>query len=568
MTYLRKLVPSNLSIWVSSQTDYCFPFKFVYFANWFPTKPRFYRTKGSLAASTQIRNAILQKAQSALFDYLQSTRNIEVYASENISRYSPTFLEKLLEKVEIDENVGHSITRYLRYHPINEFEPFFESIGLKPTEFKSLLPRDLIFLSDRDRLLSNYLTLFHYGIEHTKIGKIYKEACQVFEYDHGVLIAKIRAYESLGLNQDLLSKSIACSPYLLTGDAKTEFLSVLEKLKLLGFDQNWIVKQLSEADTIRWTQILNILCIFSKMGMATEQMTKLIKQKPGILFEDSGSNTLRLIGLLSKFGSTKGEIFNVFFQFPKIQIWRFVSNFRCCFMFFMEIDMVAEEIDKLARCHSLLLGSCKLKKTRSLLVNLKAGKERLRDTIQENPEILKKWVLGRAVKSIKVSDNEGKSLVEKTKFLMGLGFEEGSKEMEKALRVFRGRGQELQERFDCLVGAGLDWKDVCRIVSLSPQILNQRKDVIEMKIDFLVRELNYPIMNLMKFPSYLSFKIGRIKTRILMFKWLMNEGLADPELALSTIISCPNGVFVKQYVNRHPDGFKVWEDLQEGLASK
>ncbi len=81
-----------------------------------------------------------------------------------------------MKRVENEGGIGRSIIHLLRYHPINEFEPFFEGMGLKPTEYVPLLPRNLMFLSDDELLLENYHVLCNNGIARNKIGKIYKEA--------------------------------------------------------------------------------------------------------------------------------------------------------------------------------------------------------------------------------------------------------------------------------------------------------------------------------------------------------------------------------------------------------
>ncbi|KAG6603177.1 Transcription termination factor MTEF18, mitochondrial, partial [Cucurbita argyrosperma subsp. sororia] len=139
--------------------------------------------------------------------------------AENMSRNSPIFLEKLLGRVEHESDIGRLITRFLRYHPINEFEPFFESVGLQPAEYNVFLPRDLMFLSDDSLLLENYNVLCNYGIERNKIGKIYKEATQIFRYDYGVLVSTLEVYEELGLSQASVVKFVVCSPYPLVGGA-------------------------------------------------------------------------------------------------------------------------------------------------------------------------------------------------------------------------------------------------------------------------------------------------------------------------------------------------------------
>lgn len=63
-----------------------------------------------------------------------------------------------------DFNVEWFMIRFLCYYSINEFESFFESIGLKPGEFVYFFSRDLMFLSDEKGLFENYYVLCEYGI--------------------------------------------------------------------------------------------------------------------------------------------------------------------------------------------------------------------------------------------------------------------------------------------------------------------------------------------------------------------------------------------------------------------
>ncbi|KAK9277656.1 hypothetical protein L1049_007202 [Liquidambar formosana] len=541
--------------------------------------PRFYRTKRAVETE-ECENldgilkidgknvgreslAIWAEAQTALLEYLHSTRSLQFTDAENMSKNSPHFLSKLLKKVENDVDFGRSISRFLRYHPINEFEPFFESLGLRPSDYGPLLPRNLMYLSDDGKLLENYHVLCNYGILRNKIGKIYKEATEVFKYDNGVLLSKLQAYEELGLSQSTIIKVIASSPSLLIGDVNSAFVEVLEKLKSVGIECGWIEDHLSEKNSYNWRQMQGLLCLFSKMGCSEEQIGGLISQHPELLFDGSGSKTSSLIGLLLKFGSKMNEMSLMFLQFPQIQVGKFVCNLRQGFLFLKEIEMEAKEIGIIVRSHPLLLGSCVLKKTNSLLVNLNIGKKRLCGIIKDNPQEMKKWVLGSRVKPIPNSGEDLKSQIERTKFLLDLGFVMHSNEMKKALKEFRGKGGELQERFDCFVKAGLHRKDVSRMIKVAPQVLNQSKDVIDSKIDFLVNGLGYPISTLVTFPAYLSYTIQRVKLRVSMYNWLKDQKTVEPGLALSTIIASADKIFLGNYVNHHPRGPQVWKDLKK-----
>lgn len=574
MTLFQRVKPGSVLKWASSNFVHN-PQKSPIW-NHIVQNPRFYGTEGLVPNETFNRESVVRfsraarrEAQAALLDYFFCTRALPFRDAENMSKNAPIFFENLLGKVEHENDVGMSIRRFLRYHPINEFEPFFESLGLKPSEYRHLLHQDRLFLSDDSILLENYQVLCDYGIEHNQSGKICKEAIQVFRYESGVLSSKLTAYEKLGLEKSFMKKAIVCSPCILIGDIDTDFFEALKTLKNLGFEHSWVEENLLEQNSYSWSIILQILNFFRKTGIDGEQLHGLISQQPGLIFEDSGYNTLSLVGFLVKFGSTVAQLCSIFQQFPQMRVGQFVSNLKRCVLFLNEIEMEADKIGKIVRSHFLMLGKSMLKRTNSLYAHLNVGKKRLRIYVQENPQELSKWVLGAKLKPLPESEEGGRkqSKLLKTKFLVDLGYEDDSAEIEIACKFFRGRAAELPERFNCLVNAGLDEKDVSEMVRLSPQILNQSKKVLQRKIDFLVNELGYPVTTLVAFPSYLAYTPERVKLRLSMYAWLRNEGKVEPLTALSTILACSSKTFLKRYVNRYHGGYQVWEDLKQRIYS-
>lgn len=536
--------------------------------------PRFFGTEGSVPTETlnkgsavRFSRAARREAQAALLEYFFCTRALPFRDAENMSKNSPIFFESLLGKVEPEDDVGMSIRRFLRYHPINEFEPFFESLGLKPSEYRHLLHQDNLFLSDDTLLLENYQVLCDYGVEQNKLGKICKEAMQVFRYESGVLSSKLTAYEELGLDKSFIKKAIVCSPSILIGDIDTDFIEALQTLKDLGFEHSWVEEHLLELKSYNWSIILQVLRLFRKIGCDREQLHGLISRQPGLILEDSGYKMLSVAGFLLKFGSTLPQICAIFLQFPQIPVGEFVSNMNRCILLLNEIEMNANEIGKIVRGHFLMLGKSTLKRTNSLYAHLNVGKKRLREYIQENPQELSKWVVGAKIKPLPPAGGRKQSKIVKTEFLVNLGYEDDPAKIAEACKFFRGRAAELQERFDCLVNAGLDEKDVSEMVRVSPQILNQSKKVLQRKIDVLVNELGYPVTTLVPFPSYLSYTPERVKLRLSMYDWLGNEGKVEPLRALSTIVACSSKTFMKKYVIRYSGGPQVWEDLKQRIYS-
>lgn len=154
---------------------------------------RCFATVEKLSVKTRIENQKI--AQVAMLDYFFITRGLQFLVAENMSKNAPLFNDNLLDKLDCDTDadIAQSINRYLRFHPINEFERFFESLGLKPWEYSDLLPCDKMFLNEDAFLLENYYILGNYRIGLKQMGKIFKEAREVFGFETGVLASKIQA---------------------------------------------------------------------------------------------------------------------------------------------------------------------------------------------------------------------------------------------------------------------------------------------------------------------------------------------------------------------------------------
>ncbi|XP_051147707.1 transcription termination factor MTEF18, mitochondrial-like isoform X3 [Andrographis paniculata] len=507
------------------------------------------------------------EAQDALLDYFHGTRGLQIIDAENMSRNTPHFFDSLAKRVDIDEaQVKKSLTRFLRYHPINEFEPFFESIGLKPSEYLPFVPRNMMFLSDDELLLENYYALCNYGIQRDWIGKIYKEATEIFGYDYGVLSLKLQSIQNLGLNYTLVAKIIASTPRLLVENSG--FVEFLAKLKTAGIQNDWLEEHISVEDSYDWTGMLKVMRQFNAMGLNEEKIKQTCTQHPQLLLECPKHTTLPLFGFFWKFGFTFADMQNLFLQFPEISVVKFTNNICCSLKFLRDINMCFEELGWFVRSHPVLLGSSDPKSVKSLQTSLNCGKAKLNQMLKDDPNLLQKWALGLRVDPV----HEAKyrvlqATMLKTKFLLSLGYKENSKEMMEALKVLRGRGAALKDRFDCLMNSGLSHVEVASMFRLTPRILNQSKEILEMKVKFLVEELGIPVPELVGYPKILCYKIPRVKLRVLMYKWLKDEAAVPPDLALSTLLSSSDEMFMKTYVESHPRGPQIWKELKKEVES-
>ncbi|XP_022715433.1 transcription termination factor MTEF18, mitochondrial-like isoform X2 [Durio zibethinus] len=518
--------------------------------------------------ASRFSRAAKTEAQVVLFDYLHSTRNFSFMDAEHISKNSPRFLQSLLFKIDPEKDVAKSLTKFLRYNPINEFEPFFESLGLSSSELASLVPQRLIFLSDDSVMLDNFHVLRDYGIPLSKMGKMYKEAREIFGYDYGVLALELQVYENLGLSKPTVIKLVSCCPSLLVGGVDSEFAGFLERIKVLGIKNDEIGGYLSVKGMYDWGRMLDTLNFLDRIGYTKEQLGDLFKTNPAVLFQGSGKKVYVLFGRLLKLGLKMNEVYSLFMQNPHILSVKCTKNLCKALDFLFDISMGIEDIVHIVSTHMELMGSCSLKGPKTVCRELNVKKDELCQIIKEDPL---KWfsVASKSgfQSSVQVASTDPSNYLEKTAFLLRLGYLENSDEMLKALKQFRGRGDQLQERFDCLVNAGLDCNDVKNLIRHAPMVLNQSRDVIEKKIDCLKNWLGYPLESVVAFPAYLCYDMERINHRFSMYVWLRERGAAKAMLSLSTILACSDARFVKYFVKVHPEGPTKWEGIKKSLHS-
>lgn len=503
-------------------------------------------------------------AQAALFDYLHSTRGLSFLDAEHISKNSPRFLEGLMVKIEMEKDVLRALSRLFRYNPINEFEPFFESMGLSPGEFMPFLPQGMIFLSDDQLMLDNYHTLSDFGVPRSEMGRFYKEGNEIFKYEFGVLGKKLRAHEQLGLSRSSVIKLVSCSPRLLIGEVSNAFVGVLERMKELGFDRDWIGGYLSSKNTYNWNRILDTLCFLRELGFSDAQMGALFRDDTALLLAGCGKQVYVVVGSLLKLGLKMKEVYSLVLTNRKILSPKCAKNFLKAVHFLFEVGMEPENMVKILSSHIELLASHSLKGPKTVLRDFNGDKYSLCQAIEKDPTAF----FNLAFKTNKcnaefIAARNPNNIVEKTDFLVRLGYVENSEEMVKAVKRFRGRGDQLQERFNCLVDAGLDFNTVSSMVKQAPTVLNQTKDILERKIDCLKKHLGYPVDSIVGFPSYLGYDMERISLRFSMYAWLREKGSAKPMLSVSTLLACSDTRFVKYFVNIDPQGPAMWEYLKK-----
>ncbi|CAK8538449.1 unnamed protein product [Lathyrus sativus] len=518
----------------------------------------------------RIRRGTKIEAQRALLDYLYYTQSYTFIDADFIAKNSPHFIYELILRVNNrDDDFDRAIRRYLMYYPINEFEPFLESIGIKQSELKLLLPKHLFFLRDDSVLVDNFHVLFNHGVPRNRMGKIYKEAREVFGYGSGVLSKKFENYENLGLSKSSLVKLFVCCPLLLVGDeVDSQFVVVLDWLKRIGIESRWFVSCMCSKRTYRWKTIIQCIEFLHQGGYSEKQMYDLFKANPKLLLEGLGKKEYLVIGRLIKLGLDVNEICSCFREHPDMWSSPRMKNLMSVIAFLYNIRMEQDAIAHVLYNYMHLLSRHSIKGYSTMSEELGVGKTSLCQMIQDDPlEFFSLALKPRQKKNVNEFFYDPLRYLEKISFLQKLGYTDNSEEMEIAMKMFRGRGDKLIERFDCLVEAGLEYNTVVGMVKRCPSILIVRKTLMQKKIDFLKNTIGYPIEHLVGYPRYFFHDLDKSFARFAMYEWLKKRNAINRELCLNTIFSTTEKQFLKLIVNRHPEGPTAWRTIKS-LSNK
>ncbi|KAK8965806.1 hypothetical protein KSP40_PGU002098 [Platanthera guangdongensis] len=139
---------------------------------------------------------------------------------------------------------------------------------------------------------------------------------------------------------------------------------------------------------------------------------------------------------------------------------------------------------------------------------------------------------------------------------IGLG---KNKSTSKAIWVVSANKEQLQERFDCLIGLGIEHSMLCRMIATAPKLLNQSRDMLLEKTKYLCHDLGYRIEYLNTFPALLFFNLeNRIKPRYKILNWLRDFGLMKKPFAPATVVATSEKRFIFTLSIIHPEAPKLW----------
>uniref|UniRef100_A0A0D3GPZ2 Uncharacterized protein n=1 Tax=Oryza barthii TaxID=65489 RepID=A0A0D3GPZ2_9ORYZ len=394
------------------------------------------------------------------------------------------------------------LRRHLAFHPLNELPFFLESIGLPPTTRS-----DLMFLADHPSLLPAVAALAHFGFPWSRLGLLFPtvllrlppdlitsrlaslEAC-LGPLPRAAIIAACLAFPSL-LENDLSSSDRLVDdlgkvfgrlgPGLGTSNDIDAFLGVCRRTwmfydagsevggigDLVGCNNQRVFLELEEE------RIGKMLKFFKGLGMAGEEVGRFLLTNPMVFYLEFGDVVISVPEYLRRVGLAVDEVNAAVEKHPYVVGKNLLQN-----------------LPGVLRAMEL---------NHWFLEKISDGGESLRYDVE-----IERAFLGGMIKM--KADKRAQHIDGKLEFLKSIGY--GENEIAtKIIAVLHSNRDTLQERFDCLLERGLEYKMLCQIVSVFPKILNQGKKMLNDKLNYMTKELGYSVEYLELFPAFLCFDL-------------------------------------------------------------
>ncbi|KAF9603165.1 hypothetical protein IFM89_034498 [Coptis chinensis] len=458
--------------------------------------------------------------------------------------------------------------RFLRYHPINEFEFFFESIGIPFLQLDSFLPEFEFFLNEDGSLLNVARTLSLFGFPWNKLGKLYREEVEIFGKDCNDLDSLLCRYVSLGFDTCTVVGICLAFPFVLSGndhlsigvdalfgvlkrvfvdfdlkssvdgnvDASYEFCRKIKVFIDLGCEMNDVGEFIGK----RWDVFLECseevlvtkVEYFKQMNIKKEDVGLFLLCCPEVLQFDLESPVFSAMNFLKHFGLSDEELDAIALEYPYVLGKNRLANLP---HFMRAIDRHEWFFDKIMNGNHHLLAD----------LGIDSQDE---DFEKDFKDCLERFQSGRSYKHA----------LAKLDFLHEIGFGENLVTL-KVLSNLHGTKSELQVRFNYLLGRGVAFSRLSKMIKMLPKVLNQKPELLKDKVDFLCNEVGMSVQFLNVFPGFLCFDLeNRMKPRLRIHKWILENGFHAKEYSLASIIATSENRFIDRLVGIHPTVLKQW----------
>ncbi|XWS45840.1 hypothetical protein CRYUN_Cryun14cG0014000 [Craigia yunnanensis] len=437
---------------------------------------------------SKYRPQAIRDAQQALTDYLHSTRYIPFVYAEHIAKNSLCSLSALISGIDFStSSFNRNVLRFLRYHPINEFEFFFESIGIDYKEVSGILPSNKFFFSEDETVLDAACALSGFGFPWNKLGKLYKEEVLIFRISSRELKAKLFRIKECGFSNISVIGICLAFPYVLrgVGELDGEVGALLDDLKrvFVDFDLGSCV----EANVDAWYEICRKMRVFYDLGCEKGKLGELMGRSKNLFLQHPEEVLVQKVEYFCRFSVWKEDVGLLILQRPEILDFDLETPVISVMGILKHFGLSAEERDSIAQEYPYVLGRNKMANLPHVMRALNLHEWLFNKIKDGNHHLLANYALGDLDEDLDKDFRDSLNRIqfsrtpvhtmEKLSFLHRIGFGENSLTMTVLANV-HGTSCELQERFDCLLGTGIEFSKLCKMIKMKPKVLNQSPETV------------------------------------------------------------------------------------------
>ncbi|XP_061370827.1 transcription termination factor MTEF18, mitochondrial-like isoform X2 [Gastrolobium bilobum] len=403
------------------------------------------------------------QAQHALTDYLHATRSIPYPYADQIAKNSLLSLTNLISKVPFSpSNFSQNLDKFLRYNPINEFEFFFESIGIHYTQLHALLPPNKFFFSEDGSLLDAACALSEFGFPWDKLGVLYMESGSVFKRSALELKGRLCLFKRYGFCNAQVTGICLAFPFVFCeeeGQLGALIDGLFSDLKVAFWDFD--LAGSVEGNVEAWHEVCRKIRVFYKLnGDKVFKIGDLIGRNKSVILEHGEEELIQKVEYFCSFGVKKEEVARFILEGSELLNLDLETSVINVLKLLKHLGMSSKDIEDVKRDYAHVLGTIKMANLPNVMRALglrewffnkiKDGNHHLLvGYITSYPnEPQDKYYLG-GLEAVSVSRTPVHNM-NKLNFLHALGFGENALTMN-ILTDLHGTSSELQKRFDCLL---------------------------------------------------------------------------------------------------------------------
>ncbi|KAK1400762.1 transcription termination factor MTEF18, mitochondrial [Heracleum sosnowskyi] len=274
------------------------------------------------------RPRAIQLAQKEVTNYLHTTKNLQFTYAELISKNSLFSLHELMAKVDYSFfEFSDNLQRYLSYYPINEFEFFYESIGISTNEINGFLPRGKFFLDEDFGGYSVCCALWEFGFPWNKLGVLCKEKDSIFTRSVSEVNECLSGFKEYGFDGIMIIGVCLAFPFVFSRKCalRGEVVALFDVLRIVFLDYELV--KFVDGNVDAWFDVCRKIRVFYDLGCADGNMGELLGRSKNVLLEYPEEMLVKKVEFFRKLDVPKEEIGS--FLLSKTDIFEFDLESRC-----------------------------------------------------------------------------------------------------------------------------------------------------------------------------------------------------------------------------------------------